>query len=148
MSATEPNGRTARRWQAVLVLLALPAAVALTVAEIHVAPADAGRVQKQAGPGPFALAGVRVEVQDAGSGAELARYVVDRLVADGFEASLAAQGPLAYHERTEVVYYDVRDEEAASRVHRVVGSGRLTLAPALNTLTDVTVVLGKDVRSA
>lgn len=147
MSATEPNGRAVHRWQAVLVLLALPVAVAVTVAEIHVAPARAGRVREQAGPGPFSVVGLRVDVQDAGSGAELARYVVDRLKADGFEAWVTGS-PGAYHERTEVVYYDVGDEQAASWVHRVVGSGRLTFAPALNTFTDVTVVLGKDVRTA
>ncbi len=148
MSATEPNGRTVHRWQAVLVLLALPVAVVLTVVEIHMAPARAGRVREQAAPGSFSAVGLRVAVQDAGSGAELARSMVDRLKADGFEAWVTPGAPSAYHERTEVVYYDVGDEQAASWVHRVVGSGRLTLAPALDTFNDVTVVLGKDVLGA
>jgi hypothetical protein len=135
-----------RRFQGLLVIGSLLAAVVVTVALVAT-PASSGPAPPGMGRGSSATrlpAGVRVEVR--GGDPFVAYGLADRLTGAG--ASLGAVRPAPdsadVEPSTMIVYYDRRQLAAATSIRSMLGGGTLRRQQVFEPLVDVTIVLGKD----
>jgi hypothetical protein len=142
-----------RRLQTSLVVLALVAAVALTVVLVARPGASVAGTTTSAGAGTALLPGTRVEVR--GGDAFSAYRLADRLAASGAvlgriapagagDAGVGATGD----DGTTIVYYERRQLAVAEGIRRLVGGGTLQRSEVFQPVVDVTIVLGKDLSRA
>lgn len=137
--------RRSCRPSALLALLVLPLAVALTVAAMTLLPApESGR----AGSGATVLGGVTVEVLDAGVGSDLVTLVADRLAEAGAEVVTGGRAAGGGGDNTQVVYRDPAAREKAAEVRRTLRVGKVVFDRSRSSSMEVSIVVGTDLRNA
>ncbi|MDQ3107214.1 MAG: LytR C-terminal domain-containing protein [Actinomycetota bacterium] len=148
MNPAPPAARTPSggRWQGVVAVVGLLAAVVVTVAMVATPASSSadGRPAAETARANTLPGGVRVEI--VGGEAIVAYGVADRLADAG--ASLKAVRPVSarseVEESTMIVYYDRRSLATAEGIRSMLGRGTLRRQQAFQPSVDVTVVLGKD----
>ena len=134
--------RARRRVEAALVLLALPVAVAVTIAVISTPVAPAARASAAAVDRPVVRSRVVVQGGDPLPSYELA----DRLADAGYEVVSVDPAENSLGNATVVVYYERDHRAAAERLRNLLGVGTIEREQVLSPSSDLTILIGKDLQ--
>ena len=129
----------ARRWaEAAAVLLAFPLAVGLTVVAIS-SPADS----RGAATPRVATASVSI----TGHQPVPTYALADRLASIGFRVtSVDVSDGNSLSDETVVVYYERHEQAAAMSLRDLLGAGTVRRDEVIDPVTDLTIILGKDLQ--
>lgn len=133
--------RARRRVEAVLVLLAFPAATALTALAIT-SPGAGSRADPV-----VADVAETPRVSLVGGDAIAAFGLADELGAEGYDIVAVGPDEKSLGGATQVVYYERADRRAAERLRNLLGVGTIHREQVFAPGSDLTILIGKDLQS-